>query len=70
MKLAMFFISSTRLIFRKLISVSESFIKSKVTLHWAPFLILLTSAVICKQRLLHGSEIFQYLQNYKCYNIA
>ena len=57
MKLATFFISSTKRIFTKLLSVSERSIKIKVRSHWALFLILLTLAVICRQRLLHGSEI-------------
>ena len=52
MKLATFFISSTRRIFTKLLSISESSIKIKVSSNWALFLFLLTSAVICKQRLL------------------
>ena len=65
----MFFILRTRHIFRKLLSVSESSIKIKVRLHWALFLIFLTSAVICKQRLLHRNELVQYLQNCKSYNV-
>ena len=51
MKLATFFISSTKRIFTKLLSVSESSVKVKVGSHWAHFLILLTSAVICKQQI-------------------
>ena len=43
--------------------------KIKIRSHWTLFVILLTSAVICKQRLLHGNEIMQYLQNCKCYNV-
>ena len=69
MKLATFFISSTKFIFTKLLSVSERLIKIKVRSHWALFLILLPSAVIYKQRLLYGNEILQYLQNCKCYNV-
>ena len=69
MKLATSFISSTRRIFTKLLSVSESLIKIKVRLHQPLFLILLTSAVICKQRLLYGNEILRYLQNCKCYKV-
>ena len=48
MKLATFFISSTKFIFTKLLSVSERLIKIKVRSHWALFLILLPSAVIYK----------------------
>ena len=57
--------SSTRRIFKRLLGVSESSIKIKVRLQWALFVTLL----ICKERLLHGNEIVQYLQNYKCYNV-
>ena len=46
----------TRHNFAKLLSVSEDSIKIKVSLHWTLFVILLTSAVICKQRLLHRKE--------------
>ena len=69
MKLAIFFLSSTRHIFTNLLAVSESSRKIQVKLHWTLSLILLTSAVICKQRLLDESEIVQYLQNSKCYNV-
>ena len=69
MKLATFFISSTKFIFTKLLSVSERLMKIKVRSHWALFLILLPLAVIYKQRLLYGNEIAQYLQNCKCYNV-
>ena len=61
MKLATFFISITRRIFTKLLAISESSIKIRVRLHWTFVVILLTSAVICEQRLLQGSEIVQYL---------
>ena len=69
MKLATFFISSTRCIFEKLLAVPESSIKIKANLHLTLFVILLTSAVICKQRLLDDNEIVQYLQDCKCYNV-
>ena len=39
--------------------------KTKVTLRWTLFKILLMSAIICIQRALHGNEIVQYFQNYK-----
>ena len=55
MKLETFFILSTRHIFRKLLSVSEISIKIQVRSHQTLFLILLTSAVICKQKLLYGN---------------
>ena len=57
MKLGKFFISSTRGIFTKPSGVSESSIEIKVRSHWIFFVILLTAPVVCKQRLLHGSEI-------------
>ena len=50
MKLAMFFTSSARRIFIKLLSVSESSEKLKVRSHYALFLILLFL------RLLHTNE--------------
>ena len=69
MRLETFLISSTKLIFTKLINVSGSLIKIKARLQWAHFLILLTSRVICKQQFLYENEIVQYLQNCKCYNV-
>ena len=65
----MFFISSTKFIFTKLLSVSERLIKIKIRSQWALFSILLPSAVIHKQWLSYGNEILQYLQNCKCYNV-
>ena len=44
---------------------SERTFKIKVRLRWTAFEILLTSVIICIQRVLHGKEIVQYLQNYK-----
>ena len=46
---------------------SERTFKIKVRLRWTAFEILLTSAIICIQRVLHGNEIVRYLQNYKCH---
>ena len=63
MKLATFFMSSTRRIFTKLLGVSKSSVKIKIRLRWTLIIILLTSAVICKERLLHRDEVVQYLQN-------
>ena len=51
-----FFISRTKQIYEKTLTAPESKFKIKT---------LLTSAVICKQRLLHENEIVQYLLNYK-----
>ena len=63
MKLTTFFISRTERIDIKTINISESTFKIKEISTWTLFKILLTSAVICKQRLLHENEIVQYLQN-------
>ena len=60
-----FSILSSRHIFTKLSAFSESSIKIKLRLHWTFFVILLTLAVICKQKLLHRIKIVQYLRNCK-----
>ena len=39
--------------------------KIKVRVRWTAFQILLLSAIICIQRVLHGNETVQYFQNYK-----
>ena len=70
MKVATFFISSTRHVFPKLLAICESLIKVKVMSHWTLFVILLTPAVNKKQRLLHRNETVQHLQNSKCYNVS
>ena len=44
---------------------SERTFKIKLRLSSTAFEILLTSAIICIQSILHGNEIVQYLQNYK-----
>ena len=60
MKLTTFIIPTTRRIFTKLSAVSQSSIKIKVRSIWILLAILLTLAVIYKQRLLHGNEIVEY----------
>ena len=65
MKPKMCLISKTKQIYPKILTVPESTFKIKAVLPWILFEILLTSAVICKQRFLHEAEIVQYLQNYK-----
>ena len=45
----------------------ESSLKMKVTSRSTFFVIMLMSAVIAIQRLLHGNETAQYLQNYTSY---
>ena len=44
---------------------SERTFVIKVRLHWTVFQILFTSAIMHIERVLHGKEIAQYLQNYK-----
>ena len=70
MKLATFFISSTRRIFTKLLALFESLIKIKVKSDLTLFGVLLTSAAICKQKLFHGNELAHYLENCKLYNVG
>ena len=48
---------------------SQRIFKIKVTPPWTVFIILLTSAVICVERVLDRKEIAQYLQNYKLYEV-
>ena len=48
---------------------SERTFQIKVRSRWTVFKILLTSAVICMYRVLHGREIVQYNQNCKCHEI-
>ena len=40
-----------------------------IALRWTIFKILLSSAVIRIQRVLHGKEIVQYVQSYKCHEV-
>ena len=44
---------------------SERTFKRKVRSRWTSLEILLMSAIIYIQRVLHGTEIVQYLQKYK-----
>ena len=69
MKLTIFFISRSKQIYATTLTISESAFKMKVMPLWTHFELLLMSAVICKQRLLHEKEIVQYLQNHKYQNI-
>ena len=57
------FLSQALEAFSKRLAFSESSIKLKVRSNGTLFVILLTSPVVCKQRLLDGNEIVQYLQN-------
>ena len=65
MKLTAFFISRTRQIYAKTLTVSESTIKMKAMSTLIVFEVLVTSTVACKLRLLHKNEVVQYLQNHK-----
>ena len=68
LKLITFSISTTGDIYAKLLTFSKSSVKRKVKSASTFFVILLTSAVICKQRLLLGNEIVLYFQNYKYFD--
>ena len=57
MKLTTFFISKTKHIYGKTLTVPKTTFKIKAMLPWILFEILSTSAVICKQRFLHENEI-------------
>ena len=61
MKIAVYFTSITTRIFAKLSALSETSIKIKITSNWTLFVILLTSAGVCKQ--MNRNEIVQHLQN-------
>ena len=63
MKLATFFIRRTNQIYAKVITVSKSKFEIKVVSAWTLFEILLTSAVISKQKLLQENEIVHCFQN-------
>ena len=65
MKLTTFFISRTKHIYAKILTVPESTFKINVTSDWTLFKLLLTSAVISEQKPLHENKIVQYLQKYK-----
>ena len=69
MKLTTFFISRTKHIYAKSLTVPDSAFKMFVMSDWTLFEVLLTSAVISKQRLLHKNKIVQYLQKYKYQDI-
>ena len=60
---------TARDIYGKMLIFYEISVKIKVRLPWTFIIILITSALTCKQRLLHGNKIVQYFQNYKCYGI-
>ena len=67
-----FIVSSTRFqepYFTKLLAVSQISIK-KARSYRTLTVILLTSVVICKKRVLHRNENVEYLQNCKYYNVS
>ena len=70
MKIATFLFQEVDVFSQNSLALSEILIKLKIKVYVTLFVILLTSAVICKQRFLHGNEIVQYLQNRKCYNVG
>ena len=55
-----FLISKTRQIYAKSLSIPESTLKMKVMAGWTLSKSLLTSAAICKERLLHENKIMKY----------
>ena len=66
MRLTIFFISRTKKVEAKTLAVLKVYSnKGNVFLLFHFFEILLKSAITCKQILLHGNGIVQYLQNYK-----
>ena len=64
MKFTTLFISQTKHIYAKTLTVTKTKFRIKAMLPWILFEILPTSAVICKQTFLHENEIVQYLPNY------
>ena len=69
MKLTTFFLARTIENWAKRMLDSERTFKIKVRSYWTVFEISLISAVICISRVLHGKEVVQYLQNYKCHEV-
>ena len=65
LELTTFIISTLRDIYTKLLTFSKRSAKEKVISRWVILVILLTSAVICKQRLVHGNDTVKYFQHYK-----
>ena len=65
-----FLITRNRDIFTKLSGVSKISIKINVRSHGTLLVVFLTSAVIFKQRLLHGNKIRQFFQNRKCHDVG
>ena len=57
MKLTKFFISKTKQIYAIALTVPESAFEIKAMLPWILSKVLVTSAVICKQRFSHENEI-------------
>ena len=65
MKIATLFLAKTIESYVKWMLDSEKTFKIKGRLPWTVLEILLTSAIICIEKVLHGNEIVQHLQNYK-----
>ena len=68
-KLTTFFNGKTKAIYLNPLIVYERKLKIRVTSPLAYFQIMLMSAVIYKQRLMHEKEIVQLLHNYKFYEV-
>ena len=66
MKIATLFLAKTIESYVKWMLDSEKTFKINGRLPWTVLEILLTSAIICIEKVLHGNEIV-HLQNYKCH---
>ena len=67
MKIATLFLAKTIESYVKWMLDSEKTFKINERLPWTVLEILLMSAIICIEKVLHGNEIVQHLQNYKCH---
>ena len=63
MKLTTIFVSRTKQNYAKTLTISESTFKMKVMSPWTLFEVLVSSAVIGKQRLLDENEVMQNPQS-------
>ena len=64
-----FFISRAKQIYTKTFTIFQKTLKIKTMSRRTLFKVLLTSAVIYKQRIWLENEIVQYLQNYRCKDV-
>ena len=64
-----FFILGAEQIYAKTLTIFQKTLKIKAMSRWTLFKVLLTSAVIYKQKIWLENEIVQYLQNYRCKDV-